>query len=257
MNAMERFVEEVRRRATSSVEWFRSEVWGRSVEFGRRWVPAIRERVARARRPAIAVGLGVALIVPGAAMMLRGEPASVEATDAAMGELAGTPLATRLEAAKASEGAVTAAWRAKAMERVLEPVADRFAREYGISRELAREITAAAQEFGIEPRVAFGLVRTESSFRRTAVSHAGAVGYTQLLPSTARWIEPGTTRADLFDTRTNLRVGFKYLSYLIDKYDGNLRLALTAYNRGPGTVDRLLRQGRNPENGYARKVLRG
>lgn len=252
MNAMERFVEEVRRRATSSAEWFRSEIWGRGVEFGGRWVPAVRERVARARRPAIAVGLGVALIVPGAAMMLRGEPASVEATDAATGELA-----ARLEAAKASEGAVTAAWRAKAMERALDPVADRFAREYGISRELAREIAAAAQEFGIEPRVAFGLVRTESSFRRTAVSYAGAIGYTQLLPSTARWIEPGTTRADLFDTRTNLRVGFKYLSYLIDKYDGNVRLALTAYNRGPGTVDRLLRQGRNPENGYARKVLRG
>jgi len=58
-------------------------------------------------------------------------------------------------------------------------------------------------------------------------------------------------------TETNLRVGFRYLRYLIDKYDGNVRLALTAYNRGPGTVDRLLRQGRNPDNGYAGKVLSG
>jgi len=107
------------------------------------------------------------------------------------------------------------------------------------------------------PKVAFGLVRTESSFRRTVVSHAGAIGYAQVLPSTARWIEPGTTRNDLFDTRTNLRVGFKYLRYLLDKYNGDIRLALTAYNRGPGTVDRVLARGGNPDNGYAAKVLRG
>jgi soluble lytic murein transglycosylase-like protein len=105
--------------------------------------------------------------------------------------------------------------------------------------------------------VAFGLVRVESSFRRTAVSWAGAVGYTQLLPSTAAYMVPGVGRSDLFETRTNLEIGFMYLRYLKDKYDGDLHLALTAYNRGPGTVDRLLRQGRNPDNGYAGKVMRG
>lgn len=252
---MKRFVREVRRRVASSVEWFNTEIGERCVEAGRRWVPELRRRVGRVRQQVIAVGLGVALVVPGAAMLVQGESASAEVTDG--GSSASESLASQVAAAKASEGEVASAWRAKAMERALEPVADRFARQYGIPRSLAREITVAAQEFGIEPRVAFGLVRTESSFRRTVVSHAGAVGYTQVLPSTARWIAPGTTRADLFDTRTNLRVGFKYLRYLIDKYNGNVRLALTAYNRGPGTVDRLLRQGRNPENGYASKVLRG
>ncbi len=144
-----------------------------------------------------------------------------------------------------------------AADRGRNAVVERFARQYGVSVPLAREIYAAAREYGIDPKVAFGLVRTESSFRRTVVSHAGAVGYAQVLPSTARWIEPGTTRSDLFDTRTNLRVGFKYLRYLLDKYNGDMRLALTAYNRGPGTVDRVLARGGNPDNGYAGKVLRG
>jgi soluble lytic murein transglycosylase-like protein len=131
-----------------------------------------------------------------------------------------------------------------------------FARQFKIPVTLAYQIHSAAVAEGIEPRIAFGLVQTESSFRRTVISSAGAVGYTQLLPSTARWIAPGTTRAQLFQPHTNLRVGFKYLRYLEKKYNGNMRLALTAYNRGPGTVDRLLKQGRNPENGYATKVLR-
>ena len=167
---MKRFVREVRRRVASSVEWFNTEIGERCVEAGRRWVPELRRRVGRVRQQVIAVGLGVALVVPGAAMLVQGESASAEATDG--GSSASESLASQVAAAKASEGEVASAWRAKAMERALEPVADRFARQYGIPRSLAREITVAAQEFGIEPRVAFGLVRTESSFRRT-VSRRG------------------------------------------------------------------------------------
>lgn len=209
----------------------------------------------RVRRPAISIGLGLVLMLPAGGMILSGETEPLPEMDPASLARADTPMAARLAAAKAVDGSVAAAWREKALERTRDDVAERFAREFGISSKLARQIHDAAVAARIEPRVAFGLVRTESSFRRTAVSWAGAVGYTQLLPSTAAWMEPGTKRSDLFDTETNLRIGFKYLRYLLDKYDGDLRLALTAYNRGPGTVDRLLAQGRNPENGYADKVL--
>jgi soluble lytic murein transglycosylase-like protein len=130
-----------------------------------------------------------------------------------------------------------------------------FARHYDIPLELAARIHHAARGAGIDPVLAFGLVDTESSFRRTAVSWAGAVGYTQLMPATARWMEPGLRRVDLFETETNLEIGFEYLRYLLEYYEGDVRLALTAYNRGPGTVDQLLEQGRDPENGYADKVL--
>lgn len=130
-----------------------------------------------------------------------------------------------------------------------------FARHFDIPLELASSIHEAAHEAAVDPVLAFGLVRVESSFRRTAVSWAGAVGYTQVMPATARWMDPAVGRADLFRSEVNLRLGFEYLSYLMEYYDGDVRLALTAYNRGPGTVDRLLQMGRDPENGYADKVL--
>lgn len=130
-----------------------------------------------------------------------------------------------------------------------------FARHYDIPLDLAARIHDAARGAGVDPVIAFGLVETESSFRRTAVSWAGAVGYTQVMPATARWMNPAVRHRDLFQAETNLELGFEYLAYLIDYYDGDVRIALTAYNRGPGTVDGLLKRGRDPENGYADKVL--
>jgi soluble lytic murein transglycosylase-like protein len=137
-------------------------------------------------------------------------------------------------------------------EREVEELTAEYREQgFAVTEELAEEIHAAAVENGIEPRVAFGLVRAESSFRNVATSRVGAVGLTQLMPRTAAWLEPGTTRSDLRDPETNLRIGFKYLAQLIEKYEGDVGLALTAYNRGPGTVDRALKRGRDPDNGYA------
>jgi hypothetical protein len=128
---------------------------------------------------------------------------------------------------------------------------------YNISRDLAEDIYDIAKESNIEPRLAYGLVKTESTFNERAVSHVGARGLTQVMPRTAAWLQPGTKTQDLYDRETNLRLGFKYLDQMIDKYKGNVRLALLAYNRGPGTVDKVLKRGGNPDNGYADKVLRG
>jgi soluble lytic murein transglycosylase-like protein len=134
----------------------------------------------------------------------------------------------------------------------LEKMAAEYEAEgYDLSLSLAETIHEAAADNGIDPKIAFGLVRAESSFRNAATSTVGAVGLTQLMPSTARWLEPGTTRSDLRDPETNLRIGFKYLRRLIDKYEGDVDLALVAYNRGPGTVDKALKRGRDPDNGYA------
>ncbi|MBW3569968.1 MAG: transglycosylase SLT domain-containing protein [Gemmatimonadetes bacterium] len=127
--------------------------------------------------------------------------------------------------------------------------------QFGIPADLAERIEDIALAEGIEPRVAFGLVRAESEFNRRAVSPVGAVGLTQLMPSTARYFKQGVSREALFDRDTNLRIGFRYLRTLIEKYDGNLELALLAYNRGPQRVDSLLRAGQNPNNGYVEMVL--
>lgn len=132
-----------------------------------------------------------------------------------------------------------------------------FSSKYGVPADLSTSIHDIAHAEGLEPELGFRLVEIESSFRRLAVSEAGAVGYTQIKPSTAAWLRPETRRDQLFDTETNLRLGFRYLSVLLDRYDGDHRLALLAYNRGPNRVGSLLAMGRDPANGYARRILTG
>lgn len=146
--------------------------------------------------------------------------------------------------------------KTSAREDVISQKIQRYG-ELGLDRKLAENIYDLALQQNIDPDVAFGLVRTESEFKTSATSHVGAIGLTQLMPSTARGYRPGTTVADLRDPDVNLSIGFKFLRELIDHYKGNAQLALTAYNRGPGIVDRILRRGGDPDNGYAEAVLSG
>jgi soluble lytic murein transglycosylase-like protein len=130
-----------------------------------------------------------------------------------------------------------------------------FSSRYGIPADLAIEIEEIALAEGIDPQLAFDLVRVESEFKPSAVSPVGALGLTQLMPETAQLLSPGITREQIFDTETNLRLGFRFFNSLLRHYEGNVRLALLAYNRGPATVDRLLTAGIDPGNGYASAVL--
>ena len=130
-----------------------------------------------------------------------------------------------------------------------------YSARYGISADLAASIEDIALAENIDPQLAFELVRVESGFTQRAVSPVGAIGYTQLMPATARYLQPGIQRHQLFDRETNLRLGFRFLRILTEQYNGDIRLALLAYNRGPATVDRLLATGIDPNNGYAQMVL--
>lgn len=131
-----------------------------------------------------------------------------------------------------------------------------YARRWRISASLARTIHDAARAEGIDPELAFRLVRVESNFDPRARSRAGALGLTQLMPYTARAIDRTmNTRERVLRPEANLRVGFRYLRRLLGHYRGDVRLALLGYNRGEGAVDRDLRRGRDPENGYSRLVL--
>jgi soluble lytic murein transglycosylase-like protein len=130
-----------------------------------------------------------------------------------------------------------------------------YARRYGISMELADAIERAARAEGIKTELAFRLVRVESAFKPNAESYAGALGLTQVMPATANYLQPGITRQQLLERDTNLRLGFRYLKDLLAVYDGDEEEALTAYNRGPGTVARIRKQGGDPANGYADLVL--
>ncbi len=132
-----------------------------------------------------------------------------------------------------------------------------YSARFKVSADLAGDIHDIALREGIDPELGFRLVYVESRFKSRAVSSAGALGLAQVLPSTARLYQPDLTLEQLFDRETNLRIGFRYLHYLLQRYDGNLQLALLAYNRGPGRVQRLLADGIDPRNGYASSVLAG
>lgn len=216
-----------------------------------RWVP----RPGRAtlmtlsRRPLVRGILAATVIVQvgfAKASVGRADESAVEVQKVADLAMVAAPVEA------AAIAAPQQAWLTKATDREAERLAAEYrSKGYQVSSQLAAQIAKAAAANGIDPKVAFGLVRAESSFRNTATSPVGAVGLTQLMPKTAAWMEPGVTRTQLRDPETNLRVGFKYLRYLMDRYNGDENLALLAYNRGPGTVDKALRRGRSPDNGYA------
>jgi soluble lytic murein transglycosylase-like protein len=151
--------------------------------------------------------------------------------------------------------AVHRVWEAQRAERARQAMVARYARRYGIPVKTADAVERAARAERVDVDLAFRLVRIESGFRPDAVSQAGALGMTQLMPVTAGDLQPGITRTQLLDRDTNLRLGFRYLRTLLRVYGGDREMALHAYNRGIGTVARIREGGGDPDNGYAGKVL--
>jgi hypothetical protein len=133
----------------------------------------------------------------------------------------------------------------------------RYSTRYRIAADMATNIVDVASAEGIDPELAFRLVKLESDFNVHATSPVGAVGLTQLMPATARFYEKGITREGLYDPNVNLRIGFRYLRGLVKEYKGDVNLALLVYNRGPVAVERARAEGDNPSNGYDRIVTRG
>jgi soluble lytic murein transglycosylase-like protein len=132
-----------------------------------------------------------------------------------------------------------------------------YSSRYKIGADLASSIVDVAQAEGIDPELAFRLVKLESDFNVRATSPVGALGLTQVMPSTAKYYVKGVTREKLYDPNVNLRVGFRYLRGLVDEYHGDVKLALLVYNRGPVAVAKSRAQGDSPSNGYDRIVTRG
>jgi len=95
-------------------------------------------------------------------------------------------------------------------------------------------IASAAAAHGLDPKLIEAVVHTESGFDASAVSPVGAQGLMQLMPGTAA--ELGVS--DAFDPEQNIQAGSKYLKRLMNRYHGDVRLALAAYNWGMGNLER-------------------
>ena len=100
--------------------------------------------------------------------------------------------------------------------------------------KFAEPVLQASQQYGVDPALVRAIIHAESAFRVAAKSHKGAVGLMQLMPKTAA--ELGVN--DRLDPQQNIQGGVKYLSQLLDRFNGNTELATAAYNAGPGAVSR-------------------
>lgn len=144
------------------------------------------------------------------------------------------------------------------------------------SKKYENLIEMYSEKYQVDSNLIFAIVKAESNFNVSAVSSKGAKGLMQLMEDTAKdvakktdsKIDLDTIGEKLLHADTNIELGTKYISTLLEKYN-NTALALTAYNAGIGTVDNWIEKGIIKENGediqnipyketnnYVRKILR-
>jgi soluble lytic murein transglycosylase-like protein len=193
---------------------------------------------------------------------LVGAMVCVAVTGLSCGPLFGSPAALRetprsFELAYAPDLPALAASAARAPQTQPDPsvaaVEEYLAsRNTGLVRDevdlLARTLVTEARRQRLDLALVMAVMHVESRFHNFAISPAGAIGLMQILPSTGEEVArregiPWHGAQTLLDPATNVRLGTAYLRELADRYRGDLRAALAAYNWGPGHVDRRIQAG--------------
>lgn len=141
-------------------------------------------------------------------------------------------------------------------------------------QKYAELVNQYAEENDLDPLLVFAIIKAESNFDEDVISNSGAVGLMQLMESTAQEMADDLaieipTKEALFDPELNIQIGTYYFAYLLGIYEGNIYLALTAYNAGIGNVNTWIEEGTIREDGsdienipyketnnYVRKIVR-
>ena len=132
-------------------------------------------------------------------------------------------------------------------------------------KEYSQYVEKYSKQYNVDEELVYAVIKVESNFKPEATSSAGAIGLMQLMEETAverlnvisssekssnennllnaASINEETDNNDLYDPETNIKIGTSYLAYLIELYDGNIVLALTAYNAGLGNVEKWIKDG--------------
>jgi len=120
------------------------------------------------------------------------------------------------------------------------------------NEEIRRAIRWYAKKYNLDPALLRAVIKTESDFHQHAVSRKGAIGLMQLTPAAAETLRVG----DAYDSIQNIRGGAKQLRHLLNLYQGDLPLALAAYNAGVHRVKNRKVPRIRETRAYVRKVLR-
>lgn len=117
-------------------------------------------------------------------------------------------------------------------------------RHFSYPMEYEAEVRRACEKYDLDPCLVFAVIRTESFFTPDAVSGAGAQGLMQIMPETGEWIAwrqgKEYDESRIFEPDYNIDLGCWLLSFLLEKYNGDVELAAAAYNAGHSAVNRWL-----------------
>lgn len=180
----------------------------------------------------------------GDALSIAQRSIKAAAEDPSAGQALDAPALRRLAARASLYGAHSQAALFCALATSADGMVTRADLEILYPRPYADELRTAAKERGLPEEILFALARTESWFNPAAVSSAGAVGLCQLMPATADGLAKKLRMEsyDLRDAATSARMGATYLASLVDYFDGDLALAILAYNGGMGRIRSLRRE---------------
>lgn len=118
-------------------------------------------------------------------------------------------------------------------------------------RDFSEYVYKYSEKYEVDHNWIFALIKTESNFKEESVSGSGAIGLMQLMEKTAEEVAEkiGLENINLKDPETNIEIGTKYFKNLLDYYNGNYYLAISAYNAGIGTVAKWINDGIINEDG--------